>query len=76
MRRCVPEQQQPMGANLSGAVYPSLAAGLQESFQDTLARVVTACMEGLKRDSPALPACRLLVNGQPGQVFRARLTRL
>ena len=73
MRRYLPERERGVVANLSSAVYPSLAEIPNESFQDTLERV-KASMDRLKQQNPGLGALLLMAIGSVagGKMMRDR----
>jgi NRPS condensation-like uncharacterized protein len=73
MRRYLPEGQRGVIANLSSAVFPSLARIPNESFGGTLNRV-KACMDELKQDYPGLGAMTLMVMGAlwGGKILRKK----
>ena len=76
MRRYLPEGQRGVLANLSSAVYPSLAPIADETPGDTLNRV-KACMGALKQDQPGLGAMLLMSVGalRGGKMIRDRYRR-
>jgi NRPS condensation-like uncharacterized protein len=73
MRRYLPEAQRGVVANLSSAVYPSLAAVPGEAPVETLKRV-KANMDEFKSDQPGLGPMLLMAMGAQwgGQMIRER----
>jgi len=73
MRRYLPHNQQKSVANLSSAVYPSLAAVPGESFSETLVRI-TARTQAFKQNSPGLAAMILMRIGaiRGGRMMQAK----
>lgn len=73
MRRYLPEDRRCAVANLSGALYPALAAVPGETFAHTLARVM-AVMNGFKGRQPGLQSLLLMAVGalNGGRLMRRR----